>query len=189
MALAAVEIGSGLVAAIEDHRIAAPRVADRHGEKRPCEVVRQPGARRVRGVDRVGLPLEPLRKHGVVGGQACRPRRRPIRRWRAGGRRRPARETAPPKPDAANASARSPGDGRPRRGCGHGEWFRRPLEMTLGADELAVEQPVCELGRKFVRARDQVDEARSDADPRPVRACGYIRRSFRSAYGGRGPAR
>ena len=45
MTLAAVEIGPGLVAAIEEHRIAAPRIADRHGEKRPREVVRQPGMR------------------------------------------------------------------------------------------------------------------------------------------------
>ena len=41
-------------------------------------------------------------------------------------------------------------------------------EMVLGADEFAVEQPVHELGRKLVSARDQVDETRSDHDPGPV---------------------
>ena len=37
--------------------------------------------------------------------------------------------------------------------------FAHRGKMALGADELAVEQPVRELGRKLVRARDQVDEA------------------------------
>ena len=41
-------------------------------------------------------------------------------------------------------------------------------EMAFGPDEFAVEQPVHELGRKFMPARDQVDETGSDHDPGPI---------------------
>ena len=41
-------------------------------------------------------------------------------------------------------------------------------EMALGADEFAVEEPVHELGRELVPARDQVDQTGGDNDPGPV---------------------
>ncbi len=49
-------------------------------------------------------------------------------------------------------------------------WMVSPTarEMTLGADEFAVEQAVHELGRKLVSAGDQVDQTGSDHDPGPV---------------------
>ena len=70
MMLAAVEIGSSLMAAIEDHRVAASRIAHRHGEKRPRQVVRQPDIGGVGDVERVGLPLEPFGKQRVIGGES-----------------------------------------------------------------------------------------------------------------------
>ena len=72
MALARVEIGSDLVAAVKDKRIAATRIADRHDKNRPLEIVRKLGGGSGSGVDRiegVGLFLEPSGEQGMVAGQ------------------------------------------------------------------------------------------------------------------------
>ena len=53
VALAAVKIGSDLMAAIEDKRVAAARIADRHDENRPLEVVGKLGGGGVSGVDQL----------------------------------------------------------------------------------------------------------------------------------------
>ena len=53
MALARVKIGSDLMPPIEDKRIAAARIADRHDENRPIEVVGNLGVACVGRVDRI----------------------------------------------------------------------------------------------------------------------------------------
>src|SRR6516164_9867958 len=57
MALVVVEIGSGLMAAIEEKRVAAAPIADRHDDNRPLEVVRELGVGSADSVDGVRLPI------------------------------------------------------------------------------------------------------------------------------------
>jgi hypothetical protein len=60
------------MAAIQDKRIAAARIADRHDENRPLEVVRKLGKRSVGGVDRIGgigLSIEPRGQQRMVAGE------------------------------------------------------------------------------------------------------------------------
>ena len=129
MALARVEIGSDLVAAVEDERIAATRIADRHDENRPLEVVRKLGREGGSGVDRiggVGLSVEPRGEQGMVAGQRIGVVGVPSGAEASGeqavllakqSRRRQAQRA---HRLVHQQAARS------RRGCRHSEWSRPP---------------------------------------------------------------
>src|SRR5208337_2362261 len=171
-ALLVVQVGSGLVAAIEGDREATPRIAHGRAENGPLDVARQApdgrtespgrveaerpaaqpaGERRLAWPERIGVHPLPSRARAPPEDAVLLPKDRG--RSQAQRAHRLVHQKAFDVGESAGASNLFPDGGEPM--------FRQT--------ELPIEQPVGDFGHPFMDARDQEDETGGDQHPGPVR--------------------